>query len=121
MSRQLGHSPATARRAEAPPLAGERDEDLVPAVVAAESGEATRHDTAREELPELPLDERGKPLPVVAAGSSLGEKRLEMLAKHLVEHAVLRAAPNVGAGPVVAPNLDSLPTGGVDGLHAMKS
>jgi len=94
--------------------------DLVSAVVAAESAEATRHDAAREELPELTLDEGGETFSV-AAGSRLLQKRIEVLAKHLMEHPVLGMAANVGAESVVAPDFDSLPPRGADCLHRAAS
>ena len=56
---QVGHAPPAARGTKSPSLAREGDQDLVPPVITAKSGEATCEYAAREELSELPLDELG--------------------------------------------------------------
>ena len=53
----LGHAPAPAARTEAAALAREWNQPLESAVAAAEPCEAMRQDAAREEIPELSLDE----------------------------------------------------------------
>jgi len=88
VGRQVGHAPPAARGAEAAALAGEGDQQLGVAFVAAEAGETAREDAAREELAELTLDEERQ---AVAGGSRVGEEALEMLAKDAVEDAVLQS------------------------------
>jgi hypothetical protein len=51
------HAPPGARRAEAATLAGERDQQILLARVAAEAGDAARELAAGEELTQLALDE----------------------------------------------------------------
>jgi hypothetical protein len=53
----LGHAPPSAARTEAAALARERNQPLESAVTTAEPCEAMRQDAAREEIPELSLDE----------------------------------------------------------------
>jgi hypothetical protein len=105
MSGELRHPAVAARRAEGPPFARKGDEDLVPAAVAAEPGKAARHDAAGDKLAKLPFDEDGQAITVVAC-SSLGEERLEVLAKDAAQNSVLgpprliwpRGAPVRGRG-----------------------
>jgi hypothetical protein len=107
VSCQVGHAPAAARWTEPPPLARKRDQDLVPAAVAAESGEAARHGAAGEKLPKLPLDEGGQALAAVACPRLL-EEGLELLAEHAMEDAVLRAPAHVRAQSAIAAAVDPL-------------
>ncbi|HYC50610.1 MAG TPA: hypothetical protein VEB19_05805 [Gemmatimonadaceae bacterium] len=57
MRRELGHPPPAARRAEAPALAREGDENLVSAALTAKAGEAACERAAGEKLSQLVFDE----------------------------------------------------------------
>jgi hypothetical protein len=92
---QVRHAPFAARRTEVTALAREGDEDLVPAVVAAEAGEAARQDGAGNELAELPLDELGEP---IAGRSRLLEEGFEAFAKDAVQDSFVAPPGLVGAG-----------------------
>jgi len=81
------HATPRARRAEAAPLAGERDQQ-VGATLTAEAGEAARKPAAGEELPLLALDEARQTV-AVAARASFCEKRLEVLVHDAAQHAML--------------------------------
>jgi hypothetical protein len=72
---QFRHAPFAARRTEVTALAREGDEDLAPAVVAAEAGEAARQGGAGNELAELPLDELGEPSPAALVSSRKVSRR----------------------------------------------
>jgi hypothetical protein len=89
----------------------------LPAAVAAESGEAARHDAAGEKLPKLPLDEGGQAL-AAAARPRLLEEALKLLAENAVEDAVLGAPAHVRAQSAIAAAVD--PLAGVEParLHA---
>ena len=78
VSGQLGHPPSAAGWTESVPFAREGDQDLVPALIAAEAGKAARQDTARKKFAELPLDEHWQTVPVVAC-SRLREEGLDKL------------------------------------------
>ena len=82
--------------AEAAAFAGEGDEALGPAVRAAEASEAVGEDAAGEEAAQLALDEAGDAA-IVGALRDVGEEGLEVLADEVVQRAVLRLAPGVGA------------------------
>lgn len=72
---QASHAPPGARRADAASLAGERDQQILLARVAAEAGEAARQLAAGQELAQLALDEVRQAV-AVAAGTRMGEKGL---------------------------------------------
>jgi hypothetical protein len=93
---EIGHAPPTARRAKPPPLARERNQDLVLAFVAPETGEATGEDTARQVLAQLAFDEGGQPL-AGAAEPPLLEEALEVLEQDVMQHAGLGLAAHVSA------------------------
>jgi hypothetical protein len=93
----LGHAPAAARGAEAPPLTRERQQPFERAITAPDPGEAVRQHPAVEELPELADDERWQPNPVRA----VPDRRREVgpvPADDAVEHARRRRARDVDAG-----------------------
>ncbi|HZB77445.1 MAG TPA: hypothetical protein VE526_14530 [Solirubrobacteraceae bacterium] len=81
--RALGHAPAAAARAEAPPLARERHQPLERAFRAPQAREAVRQDPAGQEVAELLLHE-GRQRHAVR----LPPGRLEEGVEVLVEHAV---------------------------------
>jgi len=85
------HPAPGARRAEAAPLARERDQHVLLARVAAEAGEAARELPAGEELTQLLLDEARQAV-AVAARTCLGEKGLEMFVDEPVQRAALERA-----------------------------
>jgi hypothetical protein len=82
-SRALGHAPAAAARAEAPPLARKRHQPLERALRASQAREAVRQDPARQEVAELLLHE-GRQRHAVR----LPPGRLEEGVEVLVDHAV---------------------------------
>jgi hypothetical protein len=57
--------------------------------------EAARHHAASEELAQLSLHETRQPL-TAPAQARFGEKRLQVLANHLMQDGLLRLAANVG-------------------------
>jgi hypothetical protein len=100
--RGVGHAPAATRRAEAAPLARERHESIVAALVAAQAQEAVREEAAAQEGAKLLLDEvrRG-----ALARSCAGEKGLELLADHAVQEVVLGRAREPAAVVLLAGRL----------------
>jgi hypothetical protein len=89
------HPSPAAGRAEAASLAGERDQNLTLATGAAKARKAARHHAAGEKLAQLPFHEARQAL-TAAAQSRLGEKRLEVLAHHLMQDGFLGPAANEG-------------------------
>jgi hypothetical protein len=87
----FGHASAAAARAEAAPLARERDQPLEAAVAAAEPRKAVLQDAAREEIPELLLHEFRQSMAIGVLRGRIQE-RLQMLVDHAVQHAVLGGA-----------------------------
>ena len=83
----LGHPPAAAARTDRPPLTGKRHEAIEPAPAAVKPGEAAREEAAAEKPAELLLDEPRQRVPFVDAGG-VGPERLEMIADHLIQHAL---------------------------------
>ena len=81
-----------AARADASTLAGERDEALGPAVLAAQPHEAMGEDATAQVLPKLLLHELGHAA-VVAPGGHLGEKGFEVRADHVAQDVVGWVAP----------------------------
>ena len=63
MRRRLHHAPGIARRAHAAPLAGEGNEEVVPALPATGPGETVGEDAAVQIAAELALDVAGCHLP----------------------------------------------------------
>ena len=84
----LGHAPASAARAEAAPLARERDQPLEGAVATAESRKAVLQNAACEEISELLLHELRQPMAVGVLRRRL-EERFQVLVDHAVQHAML--------------------------------
>jgi hypothetical protein len=80
----------------------------VPALVAAEAGEAACEDAAGKKFAKLPLDEQGQTIASVAP-SRLLEEGLKVLAEHVVEHSVLGAAALVRARSTLARAIDPVP------------
>src|SRR2546428_3669069 len=83
----LGHPPAAAARTDRPPLTGKRHEAIEPAPAAVKPGEPAREEAASEKPVELLLDEpRQRASFVHPAG--FGPERPEMIADHLIQHAL---------------------------------
>ena len=107
MRRRRHHAPGVARRANAAPLAGERDQEVVPALAAAGAGEAVGEDAAVEIAAELPLHVRRHRPVVVMTVAALGEPGLEVLLDAAIEHAPARSArPILRRCAVRGPALD---------------
>ncbi len=83
VSGQLTHATAAARRADAA-LAGEGDQDLPRATVAAKASKAPRHRAAGEQLEQLTFDEPRQAL-AATAQARLGQEGFEVLSNHLVQ------------------------------------
>jgi hypothetical protein len=88
------HAPPAAGWAEPPPLAGKRDQNLTLAAGAAKARKAARHQAAGEKLAQFPFHESRQAL-TAAAQTCFGEKRLEVLADHLVQDGLLGPAADV--------------------------
>jgi len=82
------HAASTTARAEAAAFAGKRHEALEGAALAPHAGEAASEDAARQELPELTLDEAGKSAAVGAVGG-LAQEGFEVIANDAVEEGAL--------------------------------
>jgi hypothetical protein len=82
----------SARGTEAAALAGECDEPLAAAVLAAHAEKASAEKAAVEEGAELALDEAGDDAALIAGG---GEEGLEVALHDAVENGALRRAPLV--------------------------
>jgi hypothetical protein len=95
VSGRLGHVPAVARRAHAPSLAREGDDEPLRAPCAEGAGESEAEQPAREILAELLFDIARD---VLLAGRAIGEPALEALRHDLVERRLLGAAALVTAG-----------------------
>ena len=92
--RESRHATPATRRAEAASLAGERHQQVGTTIVAPEAGEAAREPAAREELPQLALDEARQAV-TAAASARLGEKGFQVLVYEPVQRAVLGRARTV--------------------------
>jgi len=85
----LGHPPAATTGTEAASLARERHEALERAILAPNAREASAERSTRQELPELALDEPGKPAAVGAIGG-LAQEGFQVLADDAMEDGALR-------------------------------
>lgn len=70
MRRCRHHAPGVARRAHAAPLAGEGDQEVVPALCATGAGEAMGEDDALELTAELALNVAGNRVGVIEFATS---------------------------------------------------
>ena len=94
MRRTLGHPAATATRAKASTLAGERDQAISAAARTPKPGKAVREHAAANESLKLALHEqRGPALFVMSV--ELPEEGLQVLAHDAVKHPMLRRATHV--------------------------
>src|SRR5262249_39007716 len=73
----------------------EGDQDLAPALVAAETGETACEDAARKKVAKLPLNGHGQAIAGVARPRLL-EEGLEVLAEDPMQHGVLWPSGRVG-------------------------
>ena len=94
MRRTLGHPAAAAAWAEAPTLAGERDQTIGAAPGTPKPGKAVREDAAANESLKLAPHEQGSSSLLVMS-VELPEEGPEVLADDAVEHAMLRSATHV--------------------------
>jgi hypothetical protein len=83
-------APGGARRADAPSLAREADQNVVTAPVAPNPGEAVREHAALQVLEKLALDEPREPPTVSAVVACSGEEAQEVCLNHLIEERLLR-------------------------------
>jgi hypothetical protein len=95
VGRSLGHPPAGTRRTKPPPLATEGQQRLVLARVTAEPQKAMRQDAALQVVVKFPLD-IGRQTWGIGISVEHGEKGLEMVRDHLVEHPPARITGFVG-------------------------
>ena len=96
--RLLRHAAAATTRTEAAWFAREGHEALVGAVVAPHAREAPREHTARQELPELALDEAGEAA-TLAAVADLAQEGFQVLADDAMENSALRGPGLIGDDP----------------------
>ena len=89
------HAPGVAGRADALALAGEGDQEVMPAAVAASVGAAVRENHAAQIGPEAGLDEVRHALAQWICLLGPGEEGLQVSADSAVEAGVLRPAPVV--------------------------
>ena len=94
--RAVGHAPPATARTDCPPLTGKRYEAIEPAPAAVKPGEPTRQEPERRNPWNSSSINRGSG-PLVDAGG-LGPERLEMIAHHLVQHALCGRLWRVGWG-----------------------
>ena len=87
MRRALGHPPAAATRTDGPALTGKRHQVIEPALSTAKPREPAGEEAAAEKPPELLLDKPRQGVALIDA-SRLGPERLEVIADHLMEHAL---------------------------------
>ena len=87
-------APATART-KAAPFARERHEVIEPACRTPEPGDAGGQTATAEKVAELLLDESGQPFSVTQI-RGLRAERLEVIADHLVQHALRGTARLIG-------------------------
>jgi hypothetical protein len=83
----LRHAPPATARTEAASLAGERDEALEGAGLAPDAREAASEDAAREEVAELPFDER-REAGAIGPGRDLRAEGFEVIADDAMEDGV---------------------------------
>ena len=97
VGRALGHAPAPAARTHRPALARERHQVVQPTAGAVKPGEAAGEKPAPQKPAELFLDKPRQPVAIGHTGR-LGPERLEVIAHHLVEHALRGRLRHVGGG-----------------------
>jgi hypothetical protein len=83
----LRHSSPAAARTDGPALTGERDKPIETARAAVKAREPASKKSAAQEPSKLLLDESRHAVPFVGA-TRLGAERFEMVAHHLVQHAL---------------------------------
>ena len=86
------HAPGVARRADAAPLAGKRDQEVVPALPAAGAGKTVGQEAALQVTAELALHILRHRFVVIMAFAALGEPGLEVFLDAAIEHALARTA-----------------------------
>ena len=79
----IRHPPPATGRAKTPAIAGERDEFIPAAGIAAQAQEAARQDVALQKRAQFLFDE---PRNMMAVLPPTCEKRLQMLRQHTVQH-----------------------------------
>jgi hypothetical protein len=95
--RLLCHAPPATAGAEPASLTGEGDEALEATALALDARKTSAERAARQELPELPLDEAGKPA-AVGPVARLAQERLEVLAHDPMEDGALGRSGLIDGG-----------------------
>ena len=95
MCRALSRAPSRARWADPAALARERDQDLVTAGSALDTGEAMCSNATAQEGPQLVVDEARYAKAVLRSLARLGQESLEVLADDFVQDGLLRKARDV--------------------------
>jgi len=96
MGGELGHTPRVAGGADAPTLAGEGDQALMAAVLAAGSGEPVGQDAAAQVGSEVLLDPPRHAVAQRVGFCSVGEEGLDMVLDDRVERCGGRTSWSVG-------------------------
>jgi len=120
------HAPGIVRWAHAAPLAGNRDQEVVPALPAPGPGKTAGEDATIAVPAKLTLHMfRHRPLVIVTVTAS-GEPGLEVVLDAAIEHALARTArpiprrcalPGPALGPHPCPRCPALRRGGSGGRH----